>query len=150
MLDLSPETEISPAQAEAIARGLISVAKADGHLHEREGALIADFYSSVTDSATDLVALQKADAADGEYLAASLPGAELRRLFLKTAMLLAYVDGDYTAAESRLISSYATDLGISDDELQRLEQQVKEFMLAQLTGVRNAEAVAEVAKELKV
>jgi tellurite resistance protein len=149
MTDLSPEIELTTTQAEAIARGLIAVAKADGQVHEREGALIAEFYGSLTDHPTDLVALQKSEPADGEYLAATLPPGEVRKLFLKTAILLAYADGNYSGTESRLISSYATDLGVSDVELQALEQQVKEFMLSQLTGIRNTEAVAEVAHELK-
>jgi tellurite resistance protein len=149
MFDLSPETEIREYQAEAIARGLIAVAKADGQLHEREAALISDFYAATTDRAADIGSLEKADPATGEYLAATLPSPELRRIFLKTAMLLAYVDGKYSNHESKLISDYGAALGLADD-LASLEQEVKEFMLSQLTGIRNTEAVAEVAKELKV
>jgi tellurite resistance protein len=149
MFDLSPETEIREDQAEAIARGLIAVAKADGHMHEREAALISDFYAATTDRAADLTALEKAEAATGEYLAATLPSDDLRRLFLKTAMLLAYVDGKYSNHESKLIGEYGVALGYGND-LPSMEQEVKEFMLSQLTGIRNSEAVAEVAKELKV
>jgi tellurite resistance protein len=150
MFDLTPETDVTPAQAEAIARGLITVAKADGDLHDREGALIAEFFASISDSATDLASLQRSADVDGEYLAASLPTGDLRRLFLQTAMLLAYADGTYSGGESRLISAYATALGVGDAELQELEQRVKEYMLSQLSGVRNTEALAEVARELKV
>lgn len=149
MFDLSPETEIREDQAEAIARGLIAVAKADGHIHEREAALISDFYAATTDRAADLTAMQRADAATGEYLAATLQSAELRRMFLKTAMLLAYIDGKYSVAESKLIGEYGEALGYGSD-LPAMEQEVKEFMLSQLTGIKNTEAVAEVAKELKV
>jgi tellurite resistance protein len=149
MFDLAPETEIRADQAEAIARGLIAVAKADGHLHEREAALITDFYSATTERAVDITALEKAEPASGEYLAALLASQDLRRLFLKTAMLLAYVDGKYSNAESKLIGEYGVALGFGSD-MPALEQEVKEFMLSQLTGIRNTEAVAEVAKELKV
>lgn len=150
MFDLSPEIEISEAQAEAIARGLIAVAKADGAMHDREAALIAEFFASTTDRIADLAGLGRGDAVSGEYLAGSLPGAELRKAFLKTAMLLAYVDGVYSVAESKLIGDYAAALGFGDGDLRDLEQHVKEFMLGQLTGIRNTAAVAEVAKELKV
>jgi tellurite resistance protein len=149
MFDLSPETEIRADQAEAIARGLIAVAKADGELHEREAALISDFYAATTDRAADLTSIEKASPATGEYLAATLPTADLRRVFLKTAMLLAYVDGKYSNHESKLIGDYAQALELGP-ELETLEQEVKEFMLSQLTGIRNSEAVAEVARELKV
>lgn len=150
MFDLSPETEIKEAQAEAIARGLMTVARADGHVHEREAALIADFYGAITDHPADLAALQRLEPADGAYLAASLPELELRRLFLKTAMLLAYVDGSYSAPESKLIGEYGEALGVGAAGMIDLEQQVKEFMLSQLSGLKNHEAVADVARELKV
>ncbi len=150
MFDLFPEIEIGPAQAAAIARGLVTVARADGHMHEQEGALISEFYASLSDSPADLAALQKADPVDGEFMAASLATGDQRRLFLKTAILLAFADGNYTGAESKLIGEYATAFGVEADELARLEQQVKEYMLSQLTGITNSESVAEVAKELKV
>jgi uncharacterized membrane protein YebE (DUF533 family) len=150
MFDLSPEIEISESQAEALARGLIAVAKADGAMHDREAALIAEFFAATTDRVADLAGLGRGTPVDGEYLAATLPGAELRKTFLKTAMLLAYADGVYSAAESKLIADFGAALGLGDGDLRDLEQQVKEFMLAQLTGIRNSAAVAEVAKELKV
>lgn len=149
MFDLSPETEIRADQAEAIARGLIAVAKADGQIHEREAALITDFYSATTDRALDFTSLEKAEPATGEYLAAVLGSEDLRRMFLKTAMLLAYVDGKYSNTESKLIGEYGVALGFGSD-MPALEQEVKEFMLSQLTGIRNTAAVAEVAKELKL
>ena len=150
MFDLFPEVEIGASQAEAIARGLISVAKADGDLHEREGALIAEFYSSVTERVADMSALQKADPVDGEYLAAMLPGADLRRLFLATAILLAYADGNYTGPESKLVGEYGAALGFTEEALNVIEHHVKEYLLSQLTSIRNVDAVTEVAKELKL
>ena len=38
--DFFPEIDIREDQAEAIARGLYAVAKADGNVHEREAAMI--------------------------------------------------------------------------------------------------------------
>ena len=149
MFELSPEIEISEHQAEAIARGLLSVAKADGTLHEREAALIADFYGAISGRPVDVANLERLDTVDGTYLAATLADPEVRSLFLKTAMLLAYADGNYSAAESQLIGDYAGALELTG-ELAALEQQVKEFMLSQLTDIKNTAAVAEVAKELKV
>ena len=65
-------------------------------------------------------------------------------------MLLSYADGSYSGPESKVISDYAAALGLNAVQLEALEQQVKEFMLSQLSGLRNVEAVAEVAKDLKV
>ena len=148
MPELFPEIEIRADQAEAIARGLIAVAKADGHIHEREAALIADFYSSTTERLIDMAALERAEPVDGAYLAATLPTAELREVFLKTAVLLAYADGNYSADESKIIVAFADALG--EKNLAHIETQVKEFMLGQLTHLQNSEAVAKVAKDLKI
>ncbi len=149
MADLNEEIEIREDQAEAIARGLYAVAKADGHIHPREAALIAGFYADATDHPADMGALERGEAIDGAHLAAALPGRDLRQLFLKTAILLAYADGSYGVAESKLIGQYAKDLGVGDADMRHLEIQVKEYMLSQLTHLKNTEAVAEVAKELK-
>jgi tellurite resistance protein len=148
MFELSPEIEIKEEQAEAIARGLLSIAKADGTLHEREAALIADFYGAITGRPVDVANLERLELVDGTYLAATLAEAPVRGLFMKTAILLAYADGNYSAAESKLIGEFAGALELSG-ELGSLEQQVKEFMLSQLTDIKNTAAVAEVARELK-
>jgi tellurite resistance protein len=147
MPELFPEIEIRADHAEAIARGLIAVAKADGQIHEREAALISDFYSSVTDRPVDMAALERAEPVDGAYLAATLPSPELRELFMKTAILLSYADGNYSAAESKVIADFGAAFGIGN--LEHLETQVKEYMLGALNHITNTDAVVEVAKEMK-
>jgi tellurite resistance protein len=149
-MEFFPEIEIRQDQAEAIARGLFAVAKADGSVHEREATLIAEFFTSTSDLASDLGALERSPKIEGASLALMLPTAELRRLFLKTAMLLAYTDGTYGLAESKLISEYAKSLEVGDADIRLLETQVKEFLLGQLAHLQNTAATVEVAKELKV
>jgi len=150
MPELHAETEIRQDQAEAIARGLYAVARADGTIHEREAALIADFYGSATEGAATLAALERMDAITGADLAAHLPTPELRELFLKTAILLAYADGSYGPAESKLIGEYAKALAVGDADIADYEAEVKDFMLSQISHLQNTEAVAEVAKGLKL
>jgi tellurite resistance protein len=145
-----PEIEIRADQAEAIARGLFAIAKADGKIHDREAAIIAEFYCSTTDLAADLGALERAPAIEPPTLALMLPTAELRRIFVKTAILLSYADGNYGQGESKLIGEYAKALDIGDKDLVLLETQVKEYLLAQLTHLSNVEGAAAVAKELKL
>lgn len=149
MADLYPEIEISQDQAEAIARGLYAVAKADGDIHPSEAALIADFFGAATDDVAALAALERAPAIEGSTLAAQLPTVEHRTVFVKTAILLAYADGGYGKAESALIAKYATDLGLAG-ELPKLEGEVKNYLLASLSGIKNVDAVVEVTKGLKV
>ncbi len=148
MPELFKDVDINPDQAQAIARGLYTVARADGYVHEREAMLIADFYSSTTDHAAELAALAREGDVDGAYLAAHLPSADLRELFLKTAVLLSYADGNYGPQESVAIHGFAHAFNVSDDDLNHWEAQVKDFMLAQLNHLKNTEVVVEVAKNL--
>lgn len=148
MSDFFPEIEIRQEQAEAIARALFAIAKADGAVHEREAAIIAEFYCSTTDLASDLGSLERSAAIEPATLALFLPTPELRRLFVKTAILMAYADSSYGKNESKLIADYAKALEISEKDLALLETQVKEYLLGQLSHLQNLQAVAEVAKEL--
>jgi tellurite resistance protein len=148
-MDFFPEIDVDKEQAEAIARGLYAVAKADGEVHPRELAIIADLFTETVESPSQLGALERSSAPDGAYMAAQLPSKELRQLFIKTAWLVAYADSNAGAAEKKLIEGYASALGIAKDELARLEQATKEYLLSQLSHLNNVAAAVEVAKELK-
>jgi uncharacterized tellurite resistance protein B-like protein len=148
MSDLHEEIEISQSEAEAIARGLFAVARADGQLHEREAGIIAQFYAEVADSPSQLGALERSPKIEAAALAAALPGKGARHLFLKTAMLLAYVDNAFAPGEAKLIGEYASAMGIAKAELAVLETQAKEFLMGQLSHLHNVDAVVEVSKKL--
>jgi tellurite resistance protein len=150
MADFFPEIDVTADEAETIARGLFLVARADGALHEREVALIAEFYASAAGYAAGLGALERLAPIDAPTLAAVLHSKQKQELFLKTAMLLAFADGNYGAAESKVINDLAKGLSTDEKDLRHWETQVKEFMLSQLTHIKNTEAVAEVSKELGV
>jgi tellurite resistance protein len=149
MSDLFPEVEVNDAQAEAIARGLFAVAKADGDLHERERTLIGEFFASISDRPSDLAALDREATIEPETLALALGSGPLRQLFLMTALLLALCDGDHSSGEAALIKRFAAALGVGDDELADLTTRVKEHMLSQLSHIQNVDATVEVARELK-
>src|ERR1041384_6949461 len=102
MSELHSEVEIREDQAEAIARGLFAVARADGQVHEREAALIAEFFASATDHAANFGTLERAPAIVGATLAQLLPSAELRELFIKTAYLVAYTDSVLGDGEAQI------------------------------------------------
>ena len=145
-----PEIDIRPEQAEAMAQALFAVARADGEVHEREAALIAELYAAAADAPSSLGALARAPRIDGATLAAQLPSADLRLLFVKTALLLAYTDSELGAGEAKIIGEYAGALGIAPPQLALLTTQVKEYLLSQLAHLQNVEAAAEVAKKLKL
>jgi tellurite resistance protein len=149
MEDFYPEIEISQSEAEAIARGLFAVAQADGQLHERETGVIAQFVADVAGSPAQLGALERGSKPEPAALAAELARPEVRHIFIKTAVLLAYVDNKYAPGESKLIAEYAAAMGISRETLAEMETMAKEFLMAQLAHIKNIDAVVEVSKKLE-
>ena len=146
-MDFFTEIDIDQAQAEAIARGLFAVARVDG-VHEREPALIASFYGDTGGGGRSLAELEAREPIKPAELAAGLPSADHRRLFVKTAILLAWADGTVTAAERSSIEQYASALGVAKDELARLEDGVKDFLLGQVAHLTNTAATRKVAGDL--
>ncbi|HEU5055016.1 MAG TPA: hypothetical protein VFU21_00765 [Kofleriaceae bacterium] len=150
MEDLYPEIDISQSEAEAIARGLFAVARADGQLHQREAGIIAQFYADVAGGTpAQLGDLERSARPEPAVLAAQLGRPEVQRIFIRTAVLLAYVDSKYSPGESKLIGEYAAAMGISRQDLAEMETLAKEFLLAQLAHIKNIDAVVDVAKELE-
>lgn len=150
MIDLFPEVEVSEDEAEAIGRGLFAVARADGDLHESERALISEFFASIGDRPSGLAALEREAPISPENLALALPRGELRQLFLMTALLLSLCDGEYGSGEQALIAKFARAMEFADDELTLMTTRVKEYMLSQLSHLKNVDATVAVARELKV
>ena len=149
-MDFFSHQDISGTQAEALARGLYTIARVDG-VHEREAALISQLFSESTDGMGQaLTELERSADVDGAYLAATLPGKDLREMFVKTAWLLAYADGGVSDAERKKIAELSGPLGVDAASQARLEGAVKDFLLAQLSGLHNTDAVRKVAKKLGV
>ena len=144
-----PEIDIREDQAEAIARGLYVVARADGQIHEREAAMISEFFNSTTDHASHLGTLERAPQITATNLAAILNTKDLRTVFLKTAILLAYVDGSYAPPEKKAIAEFAKAFEVDAKALTGLEHSVKDYMVSHLSHLQNVQAVAEVSKSLK-
>jgi tellurite resistance protein len=144
-----PEIDIREDQAEAIARGLYAVARADGNVHEREAAMISEFFNTTTDHPSHMAALERQPILEPANLAAILSTPELRQLFVKTAILLAHVDGAYAPKEAKQIADYAKACGIDATALGKLEASVKDYLLGLLWHLQNVQGVAQVAKELK-
>ena len=150
-MEFFPEIPIDEHQAQSIARGLCTVAAADG-VHEREMALIAAFYGTPAEGeprhATSLAELNRLGPLAPSELAAALPNATLRELFIKTAILLAYADGSVSSAERAQIRAYAEGLKVDGQTQSALEEAVRDQMMLPLSRLSNMEAVAKVAKKL--
>ncbi len=142
------EIPLDRFQSETIARGLFAVARADG-VHDREAALVASFWAESGGSAQALSELERRESITADELARDLPTPELRRLFMKTAILLALADGKVTDKERDLLHAYADRLELKAD-MPLLETQVKEFLIGHLSHLQNAEAVVEVVRKLSL
>jgi tellurite resistance protein len=148
-MDLHPEVNLSHTAAEAIARGLYAVAKIDG-MHAREASLVASFWGDIGGGAAALAELERRPAIQGPELAATLSSPDERSLFLKTALLLAWADGQVTPAERKLIEQYAQALGVGVDGIAKLEEGVKDFLMGHVAHLANTDASRAVAQKLKV
>jgi len=109
-----PNIPVSASEAGAIARALHSVAACDG-LHPKEVALIQAFAADLGDAPTEI---------EPEALAAALPGADVRLLCMKLALLVAHNEGGVSDAERALLDRYAGALGLHESDVLALEGQV--------------------------
>jgi tellurite resistance protein len=147
-MDFFGEIEISDNEAEMFARGLYVVARAEGGVHEREEALISAFLDDVGGGATSLASLARMASPTAADLKGVLTRPEVAKLFLKTALLLAYVDGNYALEERKVIVDFAVALGVNDHDLAELENQVREYLLGHLVHLKNVDVARKVAKDL--
>ncbi|HVO30074.1 MAG TPA: hypothetical protein VMV18_05035 [bacterium] len=143
------EVSVSADQAAIIARGLFSLANVDGRV-EREGMLIQSLWMDAVGSEkiSDLKQLERMPNIGAEELKAALTTPELRELFMRTAILLAYADSNYSPKEREWVKKTGTALGVAEKDLAKMDDQVRHFLLSQLTDVANTDATRQVAKKL--
>ena len=139
-MELFTNVEVNAAQAEAMGRAMLAVARADGSADPREVALIEEL------GPVDTTAPDPAPA----EIAAAFPEAAGRDLLLQSLVLVALVDGDYSDAERSLVSSYAGACAVPPARLEELASGVKAFLMGPLLGLANTPAVVEVSRKLRV
>jgi tellurite resistance protein len=148
-MNFADETMLTPMQAEAIARGLYAVAASDG-VHEREAALVASFLGDVGVGPTALAQLARSPRMGGQELSQALGNDEVRKIFFKTALLLAWADGKVSPQERAVLDEYSKALSIAGSDAEHMETSVKEYLLSHLSHVANTQATTEVAKKLQI
>ncbi len=139
-MELFDEIELTDDEARAIGRAMLAVARADGAAEPREVALIEQL--APVDPA--------APAPQAAELAAAIPRADARELLLRSALLVALVDGDYSEAEKALVADWAGAFGVAPARLEELASSVKAFLMSPLVPLSNSPAVAEVSRKLRV
>lgn len=109
-------------QDKAIVRALVPLAWADGTLHDREIEMIdalLDAYGADTAERAEVKAYASEQRSLEDIDLQSL-SAEDRRVVLQHAVLLAHVDGDFSAEEQELLRGMAAQLRIPEDEAKSL------------------------------
>jgi uncharacterized membrane protein YebE (DUF533 family) len=150
-MEFFPEVNVTGAQAEIIARGMMAVARAEGGVHERELGLVKGFLSDIGGAgAAALSSIEKAPDLAPDVVATALSATELRLLFLKSCLLVAYADGEYAPEERVVIDGYAKALGVDAKVLGQLDHSVKEFLLGHLAKLANVDAAVRIAKKLEL
>ncbi len=111
-------SELSENQLSVWLRGLLSVALADNEYSQNEQNLIQELFNTVQISGLKPIQPQEIALALGK-------NDNLAQNFLRTAVMVALVDGDYSEAEHRLIQEFCTalnqDLNIMSDLKIQLE-----------------------------
>ena len=148
-MDILGRVDVSRDDAATIARGLFTLSRVDGH-EEREGILIRSLWMDAVgyENETDLQVVEKLSDISTKDLAQALGSDVLRRVFLKTALLLAWADGNYSDKEKNWIVEAAKAMGIGEKDLAREDELVRTFLLSQLSNLQNVDAAKEVAKKL--
>lgn len=147
--DFFSHQDLSFDHVKVLATGMFDVAKVDG-VHDKEMALIREFYESCAragDPPLEEVVKSGLDMSAAKSLFATT---ELRKLFVKSLILLAFADGVYAKEEDTLIRKYAGELGLDGEAVDALHAATKEYLLAGLAHVQNIDALKEVVKRLDV
>ena len=125
--------ELSAGGAAAIARAMRKVARADGMVHPRELALIAQFESELPDGVTPASTLSESEAT----------------VLVQSVLMVALADGRISEAEEAAIADLSREHDVGDDKLSDLTERVKREFLDHFAGRATFRAsVLEVAREL--
>ena len=149
MQDFFETAELGLNHVQVMVRGMYAVATSED-VHPAEQVMMREFYETCRVEAdgiadyNDLVKqpLEPAEAAD------VLGTKELRAIFLKSCLFLAFADGQYSEAERATIERFADGLEFDKEALADVEAEVTDYLIQQIARIRNIDALQEVAGEL--
>jgi uncharacterized membrane protein YebE (DUF533 family) len=128
--------DIDGPTAALIAAGMRAVARADGDIHPQELALIDAF---------------EADLPQGglPHPHTALATRDLRAAYVRSLVMVALADGAISEVEREVIGRLVGELGVDEDELETLIEDVKRWFLDRFRGVTVfRDAVASIAQDL--
>jgi len=150
MFPLMTKLPLTPAQVIAATRLVLHIAHVDGAGTAEEVALIRQFYDACRNASADFPAFDSIQAGQGDDVvsARDFPDPGHRDMIVALCLMVAYADGELSAAERAAVSKVAGNLGLAADRVEHILAQIKDFMLSHLSGLPDAGSVAVVAKEL--
>ena len=133
----------------AIVRAMYEVANADG-VHDAERVMMRGFYEGCLEEGKGLSSFDELVKGEFDFAAAAeaFNTFELKHTLLKSCILLAYADGQYSQAEQRTVREYATLLGVDGAALAGIEGAIGDHLIQQIARIQNLPALQEVAAEV--
>jgi tellurite resistance protein len=150
MDDFFESVDLGLNHVQVIIQGMYKVAKSDD-VHATELVMLRQFYDACREEVSGLADFDDVISMDFDKKEASeiLDTPELKQIFLKSCYLLAFADGSFSYEESAVLRKLAADLGMDDDLVATVREEVQDYLLQQISKIQNVEAVVEVAKEMK-
>jgi hypothetical protein len=133
----------------AIVRAMWEVATADG-VHDTERVMVRGFYESCQQDTPSLSSFDELVGGEFDFVAAaeSFDNVDLKHALLKSCILLAYADGQYSHGEQTKVQEYAKLLGVTPPDLQGMESAVADHLIQQISRIQNTDALQTVAAEV--
>jgi uncharacterized membrane protein YebE (DUF533 family) len=126
--------ELDATAAAVIARGMRTVAQADGMIHQRELSLIAAFEAELPPGGDE----------DGQ-----LTSDDAKVAYLRSLVMVALADGVITDSEEAVIGELCSAQGIGRSQIHSVTLEVKRWFLRSFRGVHIfRDAVVRVARDL--
>jgi len=134
---------------QAIVRAMHDIALTDG-VHDAERVMLRGFYESCQQDAAALASFDDLISVPFDLAAIvdDFKQSAQKIALLHSCLLLAYADGSYSVDERRKVQGFADALGMSETDLQQIEEGVTDYLLQQISRISNTDALQEVAKEL--
>lgn len=137
------------AQVHAIVQGMALVAGADGN-DEREIILMRQFWEACAPEVREAESLDEVRNSPFDSAAArsALDTPVLKQTFLASCLLVAYSDGQVSAAEQATIAELIQRLDIDAELSAATHERVKTLLVEQLTRVADLPTLQKIAQQL--
>lgn len=149
MENILDPSHLTPPQVHAIVKGMALVAGADGQ-DEREIILMRQFWEACSSEVREAESLDEVCGSPFDLVAArdALDSPLLKQTFLAACLLVAYSDGQVSAAEQATIAELIQRLDIGAELAAATHERVKSLLVEQLSRVSDLTTLQKIAEQL--